>query len=85
MAPGDIVSPYSINNLDDAITHLERVIGAECAQTIFGKRYWHGRIQQLQATHGIMHTQVRRLRALVERLESAAPCAISPSHATRAR
>jgi hypothetical protein len=85
MAPNDIVSPYSIKTLDAAIAHLERVIGAECAHTIFGKRYWRGRIQQMQATPGIMHTQLRRLLALLDRLDSAAPCAIKAPRTTRAR
>jgi len=85
MAPNEIVSPYSIKNLDDTIAHLKRVIGTECAQTIFGKRYWYGRIQQMQATPVIIHAQLGRLRTLLDRLDAAAPCTNRPSRTSRAR
>jgi hypothetical protein len=75
----EVKSPYTIKNLDAAVAHLERVVGDECAQSLFGQSYWFMRIQQALATPGIMHTQLRRLQRLLDRLESASP----PSARTR--
>ncbi|MGA7778641.1 MAG: hypothetical protein WCA85_13170 [Paraburkholderia sp.] len=75
------VSPYSIKNLDSAIGHLERVINDERALLIFGPIYWRMRIQQAHATPGIMHTQLRRLRKLLDLLDAATPRATAdPRH-----
>lgn len=60
-------SPYTVQNLDAAIAHLERVLCAD-ALAIFGPGYWHSRIRQVEATPGLMYAQLRRLQALLERL-----------------
>lgn len=73
MKSNKVTSPYTIKNLDAAVAHLERVVGDECAQSLFGQSYWFMRIQQALATPGIMHTQLRRLQRLLDRLESASP------------
>ncbi|MEX3686455.1 hypothetical protein AB3X91_07575 [Paraburkholderia sp. BR14263] len=67
-----IPSPYTIRNLDAAIAHLERVL---CADTlaIFGPGYWRRKIRQVEATSGLMHSQLRRLQALQERLPRVPP------------
>ncbi|HKR46611.1 MAG TPA: hypothetical protein VJU59_44295, partial [Paraburkholderia sp.] len=68
-------SPYTVQNLDAAITHLERVLCGD-SLTIFGVAYWRARIRQIEATPALLHTQLCRLRLLQERLPDA------PSDAT---
>jgi uncharacterized protein involved in tolerance to divalent cations len=65
------VSPYTPQNVDIAITHLERVLCAEGADSLFAQAYWRGRILQASATRGLMRTQQERLQRLLDRLESA--------------
>lgn len=65
-------SPYTVKNLDDAITHLEVAIAADSSMAIFGRRYWRDRVQQIGSTPGILPAQTRRLRDLSERLSCAA-------------
>lgn len=61
-------SPYTLKNVDAAITHLERVLGSEGADSLFAQTYWRGRVLQLVATPGLMRTQQERLQRLLERI-----------------
>ena len=45
-----ITSPYTARNVDAAIRHLERVLSAEGANSLFGQTYWRSRVQQVSAT-----------------------------------
>lgn len=60
-------SPYTIQNLDAAIAHLEFAMNADKTMAIFGQSYWHGRVLELRSTPGIMYTQERRLLCLMDR------------------
>jgi hypothetical protein len=73
MMSGTGNSSHSIKNLDEVIAHLERVVNDECAESLFGQSYWLMRIQQVQATNGIMYSQLSRLQVLVDRVASASP------------
>jgi uncharacterized protein involved in tolerance to divalent cations len=64
-------SPYTPQTVDIAITHLERVLCAEAADSLFAQAYWRGRVLQAYATRGLMRTQQERLQRLLDRLESA--------------
>jgi hypothetical protein len=64
-------SPYTPQNVDIAITHLERVLCAEGADSLFAQAYWRGRVLQAYATRGLMQTQQERLQRLLDRLPSA--------------
>jgi uncharacterized protein involved in tolerance to divalent cations len=68
---GADASPYTPQNVDIAITHLERVLCAEGADSLFAQAYWRGRVLQAYATRGLMRTQQERLQRLLDRLESA--------------
>ena len=68
---GAAMSPYTPQTVDIAITHLERVLCAEGADSLFAQAYWRGRILQAHATRGLMQTQQERLQRLLDRLESA--------------
>jgi hypothetical protein len=68
---GAWVSPYTPQNLDTAIAHLERVLCAEGANSLFAQAYWRGRVLQAYATPGLMQTQQERLQRLLDRLTSA--------------
>lgn len=61
-------SPYTVQNLDDAIAHIEAAITADNLVAVFGRRYWLDRVQQIALTPGIMQAQVRRLNHLQSRL-----------------
>ncbi|HKT97960.1 MAG TPA: hypothetical protein VJS30_15725 [Paraburkholderia sp.] len=61
------LSPYTIQNLDAAIAHLEIAMNADKAMAIFGQSYWHGRVLELRSTPGILHAQERRLLCLMDR------------------
>lgn len=63
--------PYTPQNVDIAITHLERVLCAEGGDSLFAQAYWRGRILQAYATRGLMRTQQERLQRLLDRLEGA--------------
>jgi hypothetical protein len=65
------VSPYTPQTLDIAITHLERVLCAKGADSLFPQAYWRGRVLQAYATRGLTRTQQERLRRLLDLLESA--------------
>jgi len=60
------LSPYTIQNLDAAIAHLEIAMNADQSMAIFGRSYWHGRVLELRSTPGILHTQERRLLRLMD-------------------
>lgn len=62
------VSPYSTYNVDAAIVHLERVLSAEVANSLFGQTYWRRRVQQISATHGLHREQRMRLDRLMKLL-----------------
>ncbi|MFL9906870.1 hypothetical protein P0D84_11095 [Paraburkholderia sp. RL17-337-BIB-A] len=68
---GAVVSPYTPHNLDFAITHLEQVLCAEGADSLFAQAYWRGRVLQAYATPGVMETQQERLQRLLDLLASA--------------
>jgi hypothetical protein len=61
------LSPYTVHNLDTAITHLEIAMGADKAMAIFGSSYWHERVRELRSTPGILDVQERRLQCLLGR------------------
>jgi len=63
-------SPYTPQNLDIAIAHLERVLCAEGADSLFAQAYWRGRVLQAYATRGLLRGQRERLQRLLNRLES---------------
>jgi hypothetical protein len=65
-------SPYTVQNLDEAIAHLEAVIAADNHVAVFGRRYWRDRVEQIALTPGILHSQARRLNFLLSRLTAEA-------------
>jgi len=66
-----MTSPYTTHNVDAAIVHLERVLSAEGANSLFGQTYWRTRVQQVSATHGLQRNQRMRLDRLMTRLADA--------------
>jgi hypothetical protein len=64
-------SPYTLQNVDIAIKHLERVLCTEGADSLFAQAYWRGRVLQAFATRGLMPAQQERLQRLLDRLVSA--------------
>jgi hypothetical protein len=67
-----VQSPYTAQNVDAAIAHLERVLSSEGAHSLFGQTYWRVRVMQVDATQGLMHSQRVRLRRLLDLLANAA-------------
>jgi hypothetical protein len=65
-------SPYTVQNLDAAITHLERVL-CDDSLVIFGATYWRARIREAEATPGLLHVQRQRLHVLLERFPGGPP------------
>ncbi|WP_250534628.1 hypothetical protein [Caballeronia sp. AZ10_KS36] len=65
-----MTSPYTAHNVDAAIVHLERVLSAEGANSLFGQTYWRKRVQQVSATHGLQRDQRMRLDRLMKLLAS---------------
>src|SRR6478609_5714338 len=63
-----ITSPYTLRNVDAAIGHLERVLSAEGANSLFGQTYWRTRVQQVRATRGLQREQRARLERLMKLL-----------------
>jgi hypothetical protein len=61
-------SPYTPQNVDAAITHLEHVLGSAGADSLFAQSYWRGRVLQAFATPGLMRTQQERLQRLLDRI-----------------
>jgi len=68
IAKGTSVSPYTPQNVDLAITHLERILRSHGSDSIFARTYWRGRILQVYATLGLVQKQEERLRRLLDRL-----------------
>jgi hypothetical protein len=66
-----IPSPYTATNVDAAIRHLERVLSAEGANSLFGQTYWRKRVQQVIATRGLHREQRMRLERLMNVLAQA--------------
>ncbi|MDR5820905.1 MULTISPECIES: hypothetical protein [unclassified Caballeronia] len=66
-----ITSPYTPGNVDAAIRHLERVLSAEGANSLFGQTYWRSRVCQVSATRGLQRDQRARLERLMNRLADA--------------
>ncbi len=63
-------SPYSPQNVDFAIKHLERVVRAQDSKVIFAQTYWRGRILEVLTTLGLVQTQQERLHRLLDCLTS---------------
>jgi hypothetical protein len=63
-----MTSPYTAHNVDAAIVHLERVLSAEGANSLFGQTYWRRRVQQVSATRGLQRDQRIRLERLLKLL-----------------
>ncbi|SAK72518.1 hypothetical protein AWB77_03149 [Caballeronia fortuita] len=66
-----IRSPYTPGSADAAIGHLERVLSAEGANSLFGQTYWRTRVQQVSATRGLLREQRARLERLMRLLSDA--------------
>ncbi|CAD6543306.1 hypothetical protein LMG28140_03901 [Paraburkholderia metrosideri] len=69
--PAAVVSPYTAKNIDEALTHLERVLSVEGATTVLGRHYWHGRVAQIGATLGLTPRQRARVARLPQLLADA--------------
>ena len=72
-------SPYTTQNLDAAIAHLERVLSSEAAHSLFGQSYWRGRVVQMGTTLGLMHEQRKRLQRLLDLLDNASKTTVRRS------
>jgi hypothetical protein len=74
----DIESPYTPLTAEDAITHLERILSSDGADSLFSRTYWRTRVQQVSATQGLTPQQQARLLRLLESLpppvRSREPC-----------
>ena len=64
------ISPYTFHTIDPAITHLEQVLGAEGADSLFSRTYWRGRVLQALATPGLLSNQQQRLQTLLETIDA---------------
>jgi hypothetical protein len=78
-----VQSPYTAQNVDAAIVHLERVLTSEGAHSLFGQTYWCVRVMQVKATAGLMHAQRVRLQRLMDLIANAASMSAHQSHAPR--
>jgi hypothetical protein len=61
------ISPYNPQNVDVAISHLERVLRSVDADSLFAHSYWRARILQVRATPGLLRSQEKRLSQLLQR------------------
>lgn len=68
--PGDRESPYTPRTAEDAIAHLERILSADGADSLFSRTYWRERVQQVSATRGLTPQQRARLARLLDSLPS---------------
>ncbi|MGF6303023.1 hypothetical protein OKW43_005722 [Paraburkholderia sp. WC7.3g] len=66
-------SPYTFRDIDAAIAHLEQVLGAEGADSLFSRTYWRGRVLQALATPGLLPNQQQRLQRLLESIDAFRP------------
>ncbi|NUX59585.1 hypothetical protein FSB65_41375 [Paraburkholderia sp. JPY418] len=71
--PANRESPYTPRTVEDAIAHLERILSADGAYSLFSRTYWRGRVQQVGATRGLTLQQRTRLEILLESLSSPVP------------
>jgi hypothetical protein len=55
-------------NVDSEIDHLERVLAAEGADSMFGRTYWRARVMDLRAMPGLVPRQRERLERLLSRI-----------------
>ena len=67
------ISPYTSHSIDAAIDHLEQVLGAEGAESLFSRTYWRGRLLEALATQGLSPKQQQRLRRLQESIDAFPP------------
>lgn len=63
-------SPFTFRTVDSEIIHLERVLCAEGANSLFAKSYWRKRVLQASATSGLVPNQQQRLCRLLERIDA---------------
>lgn len=61
-------SCYTVRTAEDAISHLERILSADGADSLFSQTYWRTRVQQVSATRGLTPQQRARLVRLLESL-----------------
>lgn len=61
-------SPYTLQNVEAAINHLENVLNTEGADSLFAQAYWHDRVLQACATPGLIPAQKQRLQRLLDRI-----------------
>ncbi|TCG03900.1 hypothetical protein BZM27_44880 [Paraburkholderia steynii] len=63
-------SPFTFRTIDAEIIHLECVLCAEGANSLFAKSYWRKRVLQASATSGLAPNQQQRLRRLLEHIDA---------------
>src|SRR5580692_6909449 len=61
-------SPYTLQDVDILITHLERVLSSEGINPLLPKSHWEGRILRACAMPGLTRTQQDRLQRLLHRV-----------------
>ncbi|MBK5053338.1 hypothetical protein IQ289_33710 [Burkholderia sp. R-70006] len=73
-------SPYTPHTVEDAISHLERILCADGVDALFSRTYWRARIQQVSITQGLTPQQRARvarllgaLAVIVDRIDSVNP------------
>ncbi|MBB5413386.1 MULTISPECIES: hypothetical protein [unclassified Paraburkholderia] len=71
--PPDRESPYTPLTAGDAISHLERILSSDGADSLFSRTYWRARVQQVSATQGLTPQQQARLVKLLESLPPPVP------------
>jgi hypothetical protein len=59
-------SPYTLQNIESAIVHLEQVFSEDGADWLFSRTYWHQRVLQALATPGLVPVQAERLQRLLD-------------------
>lgn len=59
-------SPYTLQNVEAAIIHLEIVLNSEGADSLFTQAYWRDRVLQVCATPGLIPVQKQRLLRLLD-------------------
>jgi hypothetical protein len=67
------ISPYTFRNIDAAIDHLEQVLGAAGAESLFTRTYWRGRLLEALATQGLSPRQEQRLQRLLKSIDAFPP------------
>ncbi|QCP47907.1 hypothetical protein FAZ95_01150 [Trinickia violacea] len=65
-------SPYTLQNVDDAIAHLEQALSTYEALVVFSANYWRTRIMQVTVTPGLTNSQRQRLQRLLALLDGTA-------------